>query len=167
MFEKLGEIVDVNDVPQHLCGDIAEHLSCLKGEFDHYFPEITTKCCWFITKPLTAPVTAIPDSEEETQNDLLQLQTNSAAKIKWEELWLPDFWIAMTSSYPHLTLIALQYLWPFPSMYLCETGFLALVEMKTKYCNHLEVEDDLRCCLSNTATDTDELVAKVRCQPAH
>ena len=80
MFEKLGEIVDVNDVPQHLCGDIAEHLSCLKGEFDHYFPDITTECCWLVTKPITAP-----DSEEETQNELLQLQTDSAAKIKWEE----------------------------------------------------------------------------------
>ena len=76
MFEKLGEIADVSDMPQHLCGDIAEHLSCLKGEFDHYIPKITTECCWLVTKPLTAPFNAIPDSEEEMQNELLQLQTD-------------------------------------------------------------------------------------------
>nr|CAI5859498.1 unnamed protein product [Callosobruchus analis] len=42
-----------------------------------------------------------------------------------------------------------------PSTYLCEAGFSALVSIKTKQRNHLNIEGDLRVALSSTHPRTD------------
>jgi len=57
----------------------------------------------------------------------------------------------MKDSYPKTTETAFRILMPFVSTYIGESGFSALLQIKSKQRNQLDVEDDLRCALSRTA----------------
>ncbi|GBP10789.1 Zinc finger BED domain-containing protein 5 [Eumeta japonica] len=57
---------------------------------------------------------------------------------------LDDFWCRIRDKYPMLGKMALNILLPFPTTYLCETGFSTYAATKTKYRNRLDVEPDMR-----------------------
>ena len=73
----------------------------------------------------------------------------------------------MQRCYPWLGIHALNILVPFSSTYLCECGFSALLTIKSKARNRLDVESDIRCALSTTSPDIEQLVAKKQGQPSH
>ena len=73
------------------------------------------------------------------------------ARQEYGEKFLSQFWIAMKDSYPKTSEIALHILIPFVWAYLCESGFSSLLQIKSKQRNRLDVEDDLRCALSQIA----------------
>ena len=56
---------------------------------------------------------------------------------------MKDFYLKTTEK-------ALCILIPYMSTYLCEEGSSTLLQIKTKQRNRLDVEDDLRCALSQT-----------------
>ena len=74
---------------------------------------------------------------------------------------LSSFWIAMLVSYPIISEIALKLLMPFPSTYMCESAFSSMLVIKTKARNRLELEADLRCCLSATQPRIGKLVNQI------
>ncbi len=49
----------------------------------------------------------------------------------------------------------------------CESGFSALLQIKTKTRNRLGVEHDMRCALSTTVSKIYTLVLKKQAQPSH
>ena len=55
----------------------------------------------------------------------------------------------------------------FSFTYLCETGFSALMHLKTKSQNKLNVEADLCYALSMTTPDIEGLVSQKQYQKAH
>ena len=79
---------------------------------------------------------------------------------------MEEFWVEMQHCYPPLSIHALNILGPFSSTYLCEWGFSALLTIKSKAQNQLDVEFDIRCALSTTLLDIEQFVAKKR-QPLH
>ena len=66
----------------------------------------------------------------------------------------------MQRCYPWLGIYALNILVPFSSTYLYECGFSALLYIKSKAQNRLDVKSDIRCALSTTSPDIEQLVAK-------
>ena len=50
---------------------------------------------------------------------------------------------------------------------MCEKVFLALIDMKTKYRSRLNVECDLRACLSQIGSRIDELCQVKQTHPLH
>ena len=50
----------------------------------------------------------------------------------------------MRKNYPQLSQLAFRILLPFATTYLCESGFSALVAIKTKARNRRRVEHDMR-----------------------
>ncbi|XP_014389407.1 PREDICTED: LOW QUALITY PROTEIN: protein ZBED8-like [Myotis brandtii] len=77
------------------------------------------------------------------------------------------FWIKCLQSYPVLSETVLRLLLPFPTTYLCETGFSSLLVIKSKYRSRLVVEDDLHCALAKTAPRISDLMRKKQSQPSH
>ncbi|GFV25613.1 zinc finger BED domain-containing protein 5 [Trichonephila clavipes] len=57
---------------------------------------------------------------------------------------LNDFWCRIRDEYPMLGKMALNILLPFPTTYLCETGFSTYAATKTKHRNRLDAEPDMR-----------------------
>jgi hypothetical protein len=56
---------------------------------------------------------------------------------------------------------------PPSSDYLCDSGFSTFTLLKTKQCNHLEVESDLNCALSSFKPKISELVREKQYHPSH
>ena len=73
----------------------------------------------------------------------------------------------MHQTYPNVSVIALRILVPFASTYLCEAEFSALVAIKAKERNRLNVEDDLRFALTNVKPQISVLAKKLHHQPSH
>ena len=65
--------------------------------------------------------------------------------------------------FPEISLCALKQSVDFGSTYLCETGFSALVCMKSKYRSQLDVTAEMRCTLSTTAPDLKACSEVCRC----
>ena len=63
--------------------------------------------------------------------------------------------------------VGLNFLLMFSSNYLCEQGFSALLNKKTKQRSRFNVEHDLRVCLSNTPPRIDKLICNKLAQPLH
>ena len=103
-------------------------------------------------------MTCIPDDNDDGQNELLTLQEDSEAKMKFETESLTVFLSSMAASYPNLCDLAFRHPPPFSSTYSCKAAFSQLLHIKMKYRNRLEVKHDLRCDLSETKQSIKKLV---------
>ena len=78
-------------------------------------------------------------AEEE---NLIDLKNDLVHKVSFAEQELSAFWVSIRSEYPHLSNKAIEALLPFGSSYLCELGFSALTEIKSKKRERLQMVDD-------------------------
>ncbi|MBN3316896.1 F200A protein, partial [Atractosteus spatula] len=97
----------------------------------------------------------------------MDLSCDNALKCFCSQKFLTNFWLHVTSKYPDLSDKAIRFFMPFPTTYLCETGFSALVGLKTKYRSKLNVEPDLFLQLSSLQPDFQHLVSVKQHQPSH
>ena len=91
-------------------------------------------------------------------------------KDKLKNASLTQFWANVQSMEPSLSDLckpAATALLPFPTTYLCESGFSTLTMIKTKYRNRLQPEDDIRCALATIIPEFDKLVKQVQGQGSH
>ena len=140
------------------------HLASLRMELQSYFPELSKIELKLIRKPFVVNVQSLPDSIQEA---FLDLVNDSFAKDALKTLTLTKFWRKMSVTYPVVSDIVLNSLLMFPSTYLCEQGFSILLNMKNKHRSRLNVEHDLRVCLSNTAPRIKKLICNKQAHPSH
>lgn len=168
MFDKLSAVLVSGEDDQVLSecarNEILQHLTALESEFSKYFPELSDEELDLVRNPFRLSVEKVPD---DCQDEFLELKADSGARDLFEEKSLTEFWPLMFDSYPKVTEIALCALLPFVSTYLCESGFSALLNIKTKQRSKLEVENDLRCALSVTSPRIQELVTSKQSQVSH
>ena len=69
-----------------------------------------------------------------------------------------SFWCSQLESFPNLARRALLNLFPFATIYQCESGFSTLVNIKTKNRNELNVEHDMRFALSKASPTFEEII---------
>ena len=79
--------------------EIVHHLSLLKTELKHYFPEVT--CCAYITNSFSVDPADLSVGIGE-QEALIDTQSEKTAKAKHKECCPINFWVSMASSYPKL-----------------------------------------------------------------
>ena len=165
-FPQLDEELNDGKIDDDLQTNIVSHISALEGEFICYFPDIQEKSTeWsFIRNPFVCSVEDVPDNLQE---EFLDMKFNKVAQIYFNSQPLDKFWIKYLPDHPNLAKYALSIIVPFPSTYLCEAGFSALVAVKTKSRNRLNVENDIQCALSKTVPRIKLLVEKKQCQPSH
>ena len=147
-FHRLTEITG-NDFEQNLKEDIISHLQNLQNEFERYFPEINTSSI-LMKVARNFFVCKVEDVPEAIQEEFIELTNDSFAKDEFHTCNLEEFWVKIQRCYPRLGIHALNILAPFSSTYLCECGFSALLTVKSKARNRLDVESDIRCALSTT-----------------
>ena len=128
---------------------ITQHPQSLKTEFKRYFPELKEQEGVFVRNPFSSALD-VDDIPDELQNQFYDIRNDSSARDVFQERPLSQFWCAMRKSYPQLSKLAIRILLPFATTYFCESGFSALIHIKTKARNRSKVEDDMRLALSNT-----------------
>ena len=109
----------------------------------------------------------VEDVPEAIQEEFIELTNDSFAKDEFRTCNLEEFWVKMQRCCPRLGIHALNILVPFSSFYLCECGFSALLTMKSKIWNQLDVKSDIHFALSTTSPDIEKLIAKKQGQPSH
>ena len=75
-----------------------------------------------------------------------ELQANSAAHTMFQAMTLLQFWTKQSVAYLNLAKAAWHCLIPLPKTFLCESGFLALVDIQTK--KRMRLDPSCQMCLS-------------------
>ena len=104
---------------------------------------------------------------KEFQDELLELRNDSAGLKIFMTKSLSQFWSSMLTSYPKLSAEALRVIVPFAFTYLCESRFSALMHIKLKARNLLDVEDDMRIAISKTQPRISRLACNMQQQRSH
>lgn len=169
-FQRLNDVIGEEPLIQELQQEIKEHLSILKEEFSHYFPDINSNeniQLKLARNPFRCPVDDLPD---DIQDEFLELINNTATKEEFkeqEQFSSSNFWTKMLSAFPKISKFALKVLIPFSSTYLCESGFSTLLVIKSKARNRLDAEADMRCALSHTDPRIDLIVSTKQIHCSH
>ncbi|XP_042223912.1 protein ZBED8-like [Homarus americanus] len=148
-----------------LQAEFCRHLDTLQNSFKGYFCSGDLKVETWIRNPFLADIYCISD-EDPAKDFLIDLKTKEMLRNEFNSKSLGEFWCALTQAYPCLVKRAMDALIPFAATYLCESGFSALVSVKTKSRNRLDVKDDMRVTLSKT-TPPFHLLIQAKQQPSH
>ena len=100
------------------------------------------------------------DNKDSNKDDLIDLRASKLLHIEFNAISLEKFWCSQQHSYQSLAKQAISILIPFVATYLSEAAFLALVIIKTKNRNHLDVQHDMHVALSKTKPQFSVLVQK-------
>uniref|UniRef100_A0AAR2IY92 DUF4371 domain-containing protein n=1 Tax=Pygocentrus nattereri TaxID=42514 RepID=A0AAR2IY92_PYGNA len=147
-FDDLSDFLTKENasLPNAVSRLIVEHLQSLKMQLRDYFPALDVHFSWIENPFVDICQGAIASLGASEQDSLIDLYCDK---------------------YPDLSDKAVRFLMPFPTTYLCESGFSMLVVLKTKYRNRLNVEPDLHLQLSALQPDIHHLVAGKQHQPSH
>ncbi|XP_071399292.1 SCAN domain-containing protein 3-like [Centroberyx affinis] len=167
MFPQLTEFLDTNQIPAEIVKNtIGSHLASLGDYFNDYFTDVDTDAWDWVRDPFVAHTSARGLSGK-AEEELLDLACDGTLRIRFGQGGHVDFWPSVEQEYPELAAVAMQVLLPFPTTYLCESSFSALTSMKTKYRARMEVENDLRVCLSSTSPRMEKLCSERRAHISH
>lgn len=158
--------VDVNPLKMEIKKEIEETLESLSQSFLKYFPRLDVSKTEWVINPFMRCDTTNLDSEEE--ESLIDLRNELVYKRLFAEKELSEFWISLKDQYPRLSKKAIQLILPFGSSYLCETGFSALTEMKSKKRERLQmIDEEMRVCLSSIEPRINLISAQKQSQVSH
>lgn len=146
---------------------VKERLNMLEDELSSYFPNLPDTPFALARSPVTVKFEDVPETAQE---EFIKLINSDAARNDFSSMPVTKFWIKCLQSYPVLSetvLHLLLLLLPFPTTYLCKTGFSSLLVIKSKYRSRLVAEDDLRCAVTKTVPRISDLVRKKQPQPSH
>ena len=164
-FEHFTEFVSQNNVAvDDLYTVVIEHLTSLAEYLDNFFPTGDVSENDWIRNPFTCHLTNLSGREQE---QLADLSSDRTLQLKFGDDTLSAFWCSVANEYPLLAHKAMTVLLPFATTYLCEVSFSALANMKTKYRSRLNVENDLRLCLSNISPRIDLLCQQKQAHSSH
>ncbi|GFT57634.1 SCAN domain-containing protein 3 [Trichonephila clavipes] len=97
------------------------------------------------------------------EDQLLEIANDCGLKAAFATT-LSVFWNKVMAEYPEIATTALKSLLPFPTTYLCETGFSAVTATKSKQRNKLDISNTLRVSLSPITPRWDRLIATKQAQ---
>ncbi|KAJ4930434.1 hypothetical protein JOQ06_019436 [Pogonophryne albipinna] len=156
-------------VPVSVRRKFIRHMNTLQTEMQSRFADIdeyVSNELW-VLDPFIAKVEDVEylDCEDE----LTDIQADSLSKKYFQEKGFQKFWIVKGPSLaPKLTLHATtRIILPFSTTYLSETAFSALVAIKTKARNTLDVHNDFRLAVTHITPDIPSLAAGVQAQGSH
>ena len=159
------------DIKQTIIG----HLELIAQKFRDYYGETlesTNENDWIIDPFACKDLPQLPLHVAEEFMDMTAEATNRISFLSFKEKYPKDsanihFWASMQEVYPTVSKFVLQKLIPFATTWLCEAGFSAMSVLKTKHRNRLEVEADLRLCLSKVTPRFQKLADGMQAQPSH
>lgn len=168
MFHTLSETLNDRENEQAFIDLVSSHLRVLLLEFMRYFP--MDKDPRVAKKWIRNPFDFKPDESTlpvQQEGQLLDIANDGNLKCIFYSLTLPTFWMKVLPEYPDLAEKALKTLLPFPTSYLCESGFSVMTATKTKARNRLDVRDTLRVSLSSIIPNWERLVAAKQAHCSH
>lgn len=146
--------------------DIKLTLRNLQKSMTKYFPSLDVEQYDWVLNPFgNCEAKGLSTLEEE---QLIDLKEDSVLKTSFLQVELSEFWISLHNQFPELSLKAVKILLPFATSYLCELGFSALTEIKSKKrARLLMVDQEMRVCLSLIEPRIENLCSESQCHPSN
>jgi hypothetical protein len=148
-----------------------EHLRLFLVELEKYIPRHNyTKMFSWVRLPFEVSAVELDCEDDTIAEQLIELQSKNLWKTRFQSVTLTQFWTEVCESEPQLSQLcseASNALLPFPTTYLCESGFSVLAFIKSNRRSKLNPEDDMRCALSTIEPDIDYLVNQCQGQGSH
>ncbi|XP_010771001.1 protein ZBED8-like [Notothenia coriiceps] len=141
-------------VPVSVRREFIRHMNALQTEMQSRFADIAK----------------VEDVEYlDCEDELTDIQADSLSNKYFQEKGFKKFGILKGPSLaPKITLHATtRIILPFSTTYLSETAFSALVAIKTKARNTLDVHNDFRLAVTHITPDIPSLAAGVQAQGSH
>ncbi|KAL4148808.1 hypothetical protein QTP88_002960 [Uroleucon formosanum] len=165
-FETFQTFITKNNVkvPVDVISQITLHLISLKDNFNFYFLEEMEKYqknIWVVNPFQDAILTGISTKSDE---ELIDISEDTSLKLKFSRNHLIEFWLSAQQKCPTLSTEALKVFLPFSSLYLCEVGFSAMVGIKNKHRNKLQLSHSLRLKVSKINVDVGAVINNSRKQ---
>ena len=156
-----------NCLLQNVKHDIIAHLMMLGNSFDGYFSagKLNAAQQWIIN-PFLFDLKTMSD-DDNLKEDLIEIKSCQKFQMLFEKSKLEDFWCVVMEAFPNLAKEAIRITITFATTYFCESGFSAMMYMKNKHRNRLQLEDDLRVALSKTELLFEKLVMMKQQQKSH
>ena len=147
---------------------IVNHLKNLLLKFNEYFPSSQDPRMYalWVLDPFNFTNTGNNLSTTE-EHMLADLSSDVTLKNVKENSSLANFWIRVNKEYKSLSENAIRKILPFPSTYLCESGFSTVTVMKTKERNRLNLVSALRLSLTNLEPNIENLCQSMQAHPSH
>lgn len=152
-----------------LRAEFIRHINLLQEEMKSRFADVDeylSKEAW-VVDPYTS---SLQDVEYiGCEDELADLQADSVSRKYFQENGYKKFWIVKGHTVaPKLAMHAIRrVILPFSTTYLSETAFSALVTIKTKARNRLDVHQDFRLAVTNLTPDIPSLVRDMQAQGGH
>lgn len=155
-FETFETFITENEVQPDasVISAISTHLAELKNTFEHYFGEEMKNLVTmnWICNPFQENIPS--QLSTKAAEELIDLSEDSSLKNTFNRQQLIPFWLSLAETYPNIFDEAIKVLLPFTTSYLCEVGFSAMANIKTKYRNKLGVSNSLRLKVTKIEVDT-------------
>ena len=103
---------------------------------------------------------------EETLQ-LVELSLDKGLESTFNSVSNSKFCIRMKNEYPNLHEIAIRFLLSFSTTHLCETAFSAMIVLKTKQRNRLQLSDCLRLTITSIHLRINKLTDRKQQQKSH
>ncbi|XP_008180424.1 protein ZBED8-like [Acyrthosiphon pisum] len=150
---QLDESTDISQCSQLLVFVRYIYSGTSKEEFLFCQPLLkTTRAIDVLRNSFLVELNTIDDSDL-VKDELIDLRSKEMARHDFQTKNLIEFWCSLTMAYPRVVSRAMEFLIPFATTYLCESGFSTMVTIKTKARNRLDIKDDMCVALSNTVPD--------------
>ena len=121
---------------------------------------------WIMSHFQPAMTTGISTKADE---ELIDLSEDFSLERNFNTKKLVQFWVSLPVPYPLISTEALKVLMPFLSSYKCETGFSAMVGIKSKFRNKLQLPNSLCLKLSLIKINVKSIMEsnKKQAHPSH
>ncbi|XP_044285324.1 zinc finger MYM-type protein 6-like [Varanus komodoensis] len=169
MFPHLQDFLTAANVNQKfLFNIISQHLKALVQNFNHYYPENEDprKGNLWINNPFIKDIDSCTLNPHEKEK-LIELSSDVTLASKHKMLSLSQFWISLEKEYPSLSYRAIKLLIIFSTTYLCEKSFSALLLIKTKQRNRIDVNAALRLSETTLQPRFSRILEKEQQQISH
>ncbi|GBP32610.1 Zinc finger BED domain-containing protein 5 [Eumeta japonica] len=163
-FTSLSEFVSDNDsemFQDDVFEELVQYLTSIRASLEKYFPEeqnTKMKHYSWIHNPFAPNLQKPKSMSNEIYESLLEMSSDTSMESLFKTMPPNDFWCRIRDEYPMFGKMTLNILLPFPTTYLCETGFSTYAATKTKCSNRLDAEPDMRLQLSSIKPDIYQLM---------
>ncbi|GFT44609.1 zinc finger BED domain-containing protein 5 [Trichonephila clavipes] len=165
------------DVEQHLFGKLRDKLFSIQLDkateaikmlislrmFDFGMDNLIASYEW-VRDPFQNTPEGLSTTEEEI---FIDFTSSGEIKRQFCNKTLFQFWAEVDDEFSELKTKAFRILLPFPTSYLCETGFSAVAALKTKYRSQLNIEKELRVSISNIKPSFENLCSARQAHGSH
>ena len=170
-FPQLNSCIDENDldIDEDVIDLMKQHISMLREEISHYFPNLEEfdKQYRFVNNPFAISINDLPSDNNVVQEQFMDLLNYGGAKHVFTEMCCSTFWMKMSHYCPDVAKMALNVIVPFATTYEYKISFSALLAIKSKCRNKLDVQHDMRVALSKTKPNFQKLVEAKQIHPSH